>query len=64
MIEKVEYPWTTVIGSVESEIRYLRSLNHEGGGQVASSALALPFVSTSGDARGCIYILLPRMTQD
>lgn len=64
VIEKVEYPWTTVIGSVDSEMRYLRSRNHEAGSTAAISALALPFVSTSGDARGSLYMLLPQMTQE
>ena len=52
VIEEAEYPWTTVIGSVESEMRYLRSRNHENGEQSAVSALALPFVSTPGYAKG------------
>jgi len=37
---------------VESEMRYLRSRNHENGQQSAVSALALPFVSTPGYAKG------------
>ena len=52
VIEEAEYPWTMVIGSVESEMRYLRSRNHENGEQSAVSALALPFVSTPGYAKG------------
>ena len=64
VIEKVEYPWTTVVESVESEMRYLRSRNHEATGRAANSALALPFVSTSGDAKGSLYMLLPQMTQE
>ena len=63
VIEKVEYPWTTVIESVESEMRYLRSRKLEANGRSANSALAMPFVSTSGDDKGSLYMLLPQMTQ-
>ena len=52
VIEKAEYPWATGIGFVESEMRYLRSRNHENGEQSAVSALALPFVSMPGYAKG------------
>ena len=45
-------------------MRYLRSHNHKNGEQSAISALALPFVSTSGDAKGSLYMLFPRMTQE
>ena len=46
VVERVQDPWTSVIESVESELRYLRSRNHESSGPVDSSALALPFVSS------------------
>ena len=64
VIEKAEYPWATGIGSVESEMRYLRSRNHENGEQSAVSALALTFVSTPGCAKGSLCMLFPRMTQE
>ena len=64
VVERVEPPWTTVIESVESEMRYLRSRNHESGSRVTNSAVSLPFVSSSGDAKGSLYMLLPLMTSD
>ena len=45
-------------------MRYLRSRNHKNGEQSAISALAMPFVSTSGAAKGSLYMLFPRMTQE
>ena len=64
VVERVEPPWTTVFESVESEMRYLRSRNLEPTGRVTNSAVSLPFVSSSGDAKGSLYMLLPLMTPD
>ena len=61
VVERVEYPWTSVIESVESEIRYLRSRASDGAGPGTLSALALPVVSSSGDPMGSLYLLTPQI---
>ena len=61
VVERVEYPWTTVIESVESEMRYLRSKASDDGESNDFSALALPMTSSSGDSVGSLYMLMPRL---
>ena len=61
VVETVEHPWTSVIKSVEPEMRYLRSRASDGKGPEKFSALALPFVSSSGNSIGSLYILMPRL---
>jgi hypothetical protein len=59
VVERVEHPWTTVIESVESEMRYLRGRATEDRGSAEFSALALPIASSPGDPIGSLYMLLP-----
>ena len=61
VVEKVEHPWTTVIASVEPELRYLKSEVPEGYGAAGHSALALPVFSRSGSAMGALYLLMPEV---
>ena len=61
VVEKVEHPWTTVIESVESEMRYLRSKAADSGAPNEFSALALPMISSAGDSVGSLYMLMPRL---
>lgn len=58
--ERVEYPLATIIESVESEMRYLRS-GHPVGGETAYSAMALPMISGSGNSVGSLYMLMPQI---
>ena len=59
--EKVQHPWTTVIDSVEPEMRFLRSQASDGSKSLDFSAMALPIVSSSGDPVGSLYMLMPRL---
>ena len=61
VVETVEHPWTSVIKSVEPEMRYLRSRASDGRGPEHFSAMALPFMSSSGDSMGSLYMLMPRL---
>ncbi len=63
VVEKVEYPWTLVIESVQSEMRYLKSRSSNDKGPVTFSAAALPVTSGSADSRGSLYVLMPRQEQ-
>ena len=60
VVERVEYPWTLVIESVDSEMRYLKSRNPDDTGKEDFSALGLPIFSTSGGSVGSLYMLMPR----
>ncbi len=60
LVEHVMHPWTTVIDSVESQIRYLESRAPNGASAEGFSAVALPVMSGSGVSVGSIYILMPR----
>ncbi len=60
VVERVEHPWTLVIQSVESELRYLRSRTTDDKGAKDYSALALPIISRAGSSIGALYILVPR----
>ena len=59
VVERVEHPWTMVIESVESEMRYLRGKATEDRVPTEFSALALPIASDSGNPIGSLYMLLP-----
>lgn len=58
VVEKVEYPWTLVIESIESETRYLNSQT-PGNGDHEYSAVALPLIASSGSSMGSLYMLMP-----
>ena len=61
VVPTVEKPWSDVIESVESEVRYLRSVDPAGDARRGFSALALPVFSQSGRAVGSLYVLAPQM---
>ena len=61
VVPAVEPPWSSVIRSVEPEMRYLRGRASDGEGPEGYSALALPFVSNSGDLTGSLYLLMPQI---
>ena len=61
VVERVEQPWTSLIESVEPEMRYLESRASTDNGSPGYSALALPIVLSSGDSVGAFYMLLPRI---
>ena len=60
VVDRVQHPWTTVIESVEPEMRYLRSQASDGCRSEDFSAMALPILSRSGDPVGSLYMLMPR----
>jgi hypothetical protein len=61
VVESVEEPWTSLIESVEPEMRYLASRSSDGDDSPGYSAIALPIALTSGDSIGAFYMLLPRI---
>ena len=61
VVPAVEPPWSSVVKSVEPGMRYLRGRTADEKGPAGYSALALPFVSNSGDLTGSLYILMPRL---
>jgi hypothetical protein len=61
VVERVEPPWTSVIESVESEMRYLKSITTDDRGPRTLSAVALPVVLSSGDGVGSLYLLVPEL---
>ena len=61
VVPRVEYPWTLVIESVESEMRYLKTGVSGDGGPEGFSAVALPVMSRLGVPVGSLYILIPRL---
>ncbi len=61
VVEKVEYPWTTIIASVEPELRYLNTMSTESDNVAGHSALALPVFSRTGSAMGSLYLLMPEV---
>ncbi len=60
VVERVEWPWTLVIESIESELRYLKSQAKADTAQVSFSAVALPISSIFGSFIGALYMLMPR----
>ena len=61
VVEKVEPPWTSVIESVEPEMRYLQSQAPNDIGRQSFSAMALPITLSSGGSMGALYMLMPRI---
>ena len=61
VVEKVEPPWTSLIESVEPEMRYLESGSSSDSDLPGYSALALPITLSSGDSIGALYLLMPRV---
>ena len=61
VVETVEQPWISVIESVESELRYLKSQSKSDTASSRFSALALPVTSSSGNSIGSLYMLVPRV---
>ena len=59
VVEKVEHPWTMVIKSVESEMRFLNTRRESGTAAVDFSAMALPIFAYAGDSIGSLYLLVP-----
>ncbi len=63
VVETVEEPWTSLIESVEPEMRYLASITPADAGVGAYSAIALPIPLSSGESLGSLYVLMPRVSQ-
>ncbi len=63
VVKNVEHPWTTVMESVESEMRYLRTSASDDTRQKGFSALALPIFSKSGSSVGSIQMMMPRIDE-
>ena len=61
VVEKVEHPWTSLIESVEPEMRFLESRASNGDRPLDFSALALPIILSSGDSIGALYVLTPQI---
>ena len=61
VVERVEEPWTSLIASVEPEMRYLESRASNDNSPRSFSAMALPVTSSSGDSMGALYMLMPRI---
>ena len=61
VVERVEQPWTSLIESVEPEMRYLESNSPNCNGPPGYSAMALPIVLSSGESMGALYMLMPRI---
>ena len=61
VVEMVEDPWTSVIKSVEPEMRYLRSRVSDDKNPRDFSAVALPILSRPGDLMGSLYLLMSRL---
>ncbi len=63
VVENVEYPWTQVIESVETELRYLKSKGADEKPPRAFSSLALPITSSYGESIGSLYLLMPQLAK-
>ena len=61
VVERVEPPWTSLIESVEPEMRYLEGKAPSDHGPPGFSALALPITLSAGDSIGALYMLMPRI---
>ena len=59
VVERVEHPWTSLIESVEPEMRYLESKSSNDSDVPSYSALALPITLSSGASIGAFYLLMP-----
>jgi tetratricopeptide (TPR) repeat protein len=60
VVDKIEYPITLAIESIEPELRFLKSQLPKTQAPSAFSAIALPVTSSSGESIGALYILMPR----
>ena len=63
VVERVEHPWTSLIESVEPEMRYLESKLSNGKDPRGFSAVALPITLSSGNSIGALYVLMPRIDE-
>ena len=63
VVPHVEPPWTPIIESVETQMRFLNARSPDGVVQSRFSAIALPIVSSSGTTAGALYMLLPEVAQ-
>lgn len=61
VVDRAEHPWTSVIASAESELRYLKGRVSNSQATAGYSALALPVFSSSGSAMGALYLLMPEI---
>ena len=61
VVQAVEPPWSSVIRSVEPEMRYLKGRASGDQSPDGYSAMALPWVSSSGNLTGALYVLMPRI---
>ena len=61
VVESVEQPWTSLIESVEPEMRYLERMTSNDNGVPGYSAMALPIPLSSGASIGALYLLMPRI---
>ncbi|MDP6668160.1 MAG: hypothetical protein QF357_12330, partial [Dehalococcoidia bacterium] len=59
IVPKVEPPWTSLIDSVSSEMRFLDNMNGAGDRTAEYTAVALPVHLSSGDSVGSLYLLTP-----
>jgi len=60
VVDKVEYPLTLAIESIEPELRFLKSQPQKAVQANSFSAMALPITSSSGESMGALYMLMPR----
>ncbi|UCC16596.1 MAG: tetratricopeptide repeat protein [Dehalococcoidales bacterium] len=64
VVEKVEYPITLAIVSIEPELRFLKSRSQQTMSSKVFSAVALPITSSSGNSIGSLYMLMKRLDRD
>lgn len=64
VVEKVTYPVTLAMESVEPELRFLKSMSANKRSANTFSAAALPVTSSNGDSIGSLYILTRRIDTD
>ena len=60
VVDKVEYPVSLAIDSVEPELRFLKSQSPKTQPPGSFSAMALPITASSGESIGALYMLMPR----
>ena len=61
VVERVEQPWTSLIESVEPEMRYLQARAPNDEQPSGYSAMALPITLSSADSIGALYVLMPHI---
>jgi hypothetical protein len=64
VVERVEEPWSSLIESVEPEIRFLERTYIDIGPNRAYSAATLPIYSSPGECIGALYMLMPSVRGD